>query len=89
MPVLQVFSELQAIVNELQLHHPRLLADTLAMAEALESLTVTPQEKWASLLGEMELDVSRKLLALQADAARLAGSATVDQQQRAELLGSR
>ena len=41
--LLQVPPELDQVVQELQSKNPQLLADTLAMAEALESLTVTLQ----------------------------------------------
>lgn len=57
-------------MSQLQSHQPRLLADTCAMAAALAQLTVTPREAWAGLLAEVGVEVNRKLLALQADAAR-------------------
>ncbi len=55
----------------------------------LEALTVTPQERWQSLLSEVELEVSRKMLALQAEARRLLDNARLTPTKRAELLASR
>lgn len=63
--LLQPPPELAAVLSQLQARQPRLLADTAAMAGALEALTVTPREAWAGLLGELGLEVDRKLLALQ------------------------
>jgi hypothetical protein len=53
------------VLSKLHSRQPRLLADTAAMAGALEGLTVTPREAWAGLLVELGLEVNRKLLALQ------------------------
>jgi hypothetical protein len=41
-----------------------MMADTVAMAEALEGLTVTRWEAWAGLLVELSLETNRKLLSL-------------------------
>ena len=70
MLLLQPPAELSVVLSELQSSHPRLLADTCAMAAALSQLTVTPWEYWAGVLGEIGVEVNRKLLALQADASR-------------------
>ncbi|WIA38029.1 hypothetical protein OEZ86_001400 [Tetradesmus obliquus] len=80
--------ELAAVLSQLQARQPRLLADTAAMAGALEALTVTPREAWAGLLGELGLEVDRKLLALQADAARLVQQGLV-KERRIELITNR
>ncbi len=37
----------------------------MALVSQLEALTVTVQEQWAGLLADVEVDVNRKLLALQ------------------------
>ncbi|WIA17720.1 hypothetical protein OEZ85_009237 [Tetradesmus obliquus] len=80
--------ELAAVLSQLQARQPRLLADTAAMAGALEALTVTPREAWAGLLGELGLEVDRKLLALQADAARLVQQG-LGKERRIELITNR
>ena len=70
MLLLQPPAELSVVLSELQSRHPRLLADTCAMAATLSQLTVTPWEYWAGVLGEIGVEVNRKLLALLADASR-------------------
>lgn len=64
-PCTQPAPELASVLGRLQAAQPRLLADTAAMAAALERLTVTRREAAAALLGELALEVNRKLLALQ------------------------
>lgn len=61
---LQVPVEVSAVVSQLQRVQPRMMADTVAMAEALEGLTVTRWEAWAGLLVELSLETNRKLLSL-------------------------
>lgn len=61
---LQVPPEVSAVVSQLQRVQPRMMADTVAMAEALEGLTVTRWEAWAGLLVELSLETNRKLLSL-------------------------
>jgi hypothetical protein len=60
----QVPAEVSAVVSQLQRVQPRMMADTVAMAEALEGLTVTHWEAWAGLLVELSLETNRKLLSL-------------------------
>lgn len=62
--VLQVPAEAAAVVAQLQRVQPRMMSDTIAMAEALEGLTVTRWESWAGLLMELSLESNRKLLSL-------------------------
>lgn len=57
--------ELTAVLDQLQASQPRLVQDTVAMAEALERLTVTRWEAWAGVLTELAVDANRKLLSLQ------------------------
>lgn len=64
----QVASEVSAVVSQLQRVQPRMMADTIAMAEALEGLTVTRWEAWAGLLVELSLETNRKLLSLRVGA---------------------
>lgn len=61
---LQVPAEAAAVVAQLQRVQPRMMSDTIAMAEALEGLTVTRWEAWAGLLMELSLETNRKLLSL-------------------------
>jgi hypothetical protein len=60
----QVPAEAAAVVAQLQRVQPRMMSDTIAMAEALEGLTVTRWEAWAGLLVELSLETNRKLLSL-------------------------
>lgn len=52
------------MVSQLQRVQQRMMADTVAMAEALEGLTVTRWEAWTGLLVELSLETNRKLLSL-------------------------
>lgn len=61
---MQVPEELAAVLSQLQAAQPSIMQDTVAMAEALERLTVTRWEAWAGLLTELGLEVNRKLLSL-------------------------
>ena len=61
---LQAPAELSVIVSQLQRVQPHMMADTVAMADALEALTVTRWEAWAGLLMELSLETNRKLLSL-------------------------
>lgn len=56
--------EVSAVVSQLQRVQQRMMADTVAMAEALEGLTVTRWEAWTGLLVELSLETNRKLLSL-------------------------
>jgi hypothetical protein len=47
-----------------------MMADTVAMAEALEGLTVTRWEAWTGLLVELSLETNRKLLSLRVRATQ-------------------
>lgn len=58
------------------------------MASALSQLTVTPREAWSGVLAEVGVEVNRKLLALQADAARQSKQG-LTMQRRKELLTNR
>lgn len=61
---MQVPAEVSAVLTQLQGVQPRMMSDTIAMAEALEGLTVTRWEAWAGLLMELSLETNRKLLSL-------------------------
>lgn len=54
-PCQQVSPELEGVLGTLRRHDPRLLADTRALVEGLERLTVTHAERWAMLLAELEV----------------------------------
>jgi hypothetical protein len=62
---------------QLQAAQPGVVADTLAMAHALEALTVTRWEAWAGLLGELGVEVHRKLLSLRVSASAECGAGHV------------
>lgn len=60
----------------------------MVMAE-MERLTVTWEERWAGLLGEAEVDVARRCVALAAEAARVADNATLSAPQKQAILADR
>lgn len=70
--LLQVSPELSAVVSQLQRVQPGMMSSTLAMADALEALTVTRWEAWAGLLMELSLETNRKLLSLRVGGVRKA-----------------
>jgi hypothetical protein len=59
----QVAPELQGVLRVLRRRDARLLPDTAALVEGLERLTVTPPERWAALLAELEVSACRSLSA--------------------------
>ena len=81
--------ELESVLRVLRRRDARLVADAAALVDGLEALTVTPPERWAALLAELEGGVARKALALRADAARIEASGRVPRARRAELLAAR
>lgn len=86
-----VTAELRAVVAALEAGpgRGRLVRETCELVGQLEGLTVTPQERWHALLSEVELDVGRKLLAVQAEAARLASNPRITTEKRQHLLRRR
>jgi len=73
--LLQVSPELSAVVSQLQRVQPGMMSSTLAMADALEALTVTRWEAWAGLLMELSVETNRKLLSLRVGGVQKAASA--------------
>lgn len=79
----------QALLHDLETSHPRLLSELCIVMAEMERLTVTWEERWAGLLGEAEVDVARRCVALAAEAARVADNATLSPPQRQAILADR
>ncbi len=56
------------------------------MLHELERLTVLFEERWQALLGELDLEVARRMVAVKAEAARLASNSAMDEAQRQQAL---
>ncbi|GIL75399.1 hypothetical protein Vretifemale_5200, partial [Volvox reticuliferus] len=81
--------ELRALLADLGRSRPRLLADVEVLVAEMERLTVLWDERWAALLAEVEVEIARRAVSLQAEAARVADDASMTAEQRQALLSSR
>lgn len=84
-----IFHNPQAVLHDLESSHPRLLSELCVVMAEMERLTVTWEERWAGLLGEAEVDVARRCVALAAEAARVADNATLSSPQKQAILADR
>jgi hypothetical protein len=55
----------------------------------LERLTVLWEERWQALLGELDVEVARRLLAVRAEAQRMAAGPSLDPAQKEAALRGR
>ncbi|GLI61976.1 hypothetical protein VaNZ11_004542, partial [Volvox africanus] len=81
--------ELRALLADLGRSCPRLLADVEVLVAEMERLTVLWDERWAALLAEVEVEIARRAVSLQAEAARVADDTSLTAEQRQALLSSR
>ena len=56
---------MQALLSSMEAAHPRLLADVGVLMSEAERITVTWDERWLTLLGELDVDVARRCVTLQ------------------------
>ncbi|KAG2500586.1 hypothetical protein HYH03_001354 [Edaphochlamys debaryana] len=81
--------ELRALLADLGRARPGLLSGVELLVSELERLTVLWDERWAGLLAEVEVELSRRAVSLQAEAARVADDPSLSGAQRQALLASR
>ncbi|GFR47474.1 hypothetical protein Agub_g9203, partial [Astrephomene gubernaculifera] len=81
--------ELRALLAGLGRSRPGLLAGVEVLVAEMERLTVLWDERWAALLTEVEVEIARRAVSLQAEAARVADDASLSPEQRQSLLASR
>ncbi|KXZ49313.1 PI3kinase-like protein [Gonium pectorale] len=84
-----VVPELRALLSELGRSRPGLLAGMELLVGEMERLTVLVDERWAALLTEVEVEIARRAVSLQAEAARVEEDASLTAEQRQALLASR
>ncbi|GLC49196.1 hypothetical protein PLESTB_000192700 [Pleodorina starrii] len=81
--------ELRALLLDLGRSRPGLLPGVEVLVAEMERLTVLWDERWAALLAEVEVEIARRAVSLQAEAARVADDASLTGEQRQSLLSSR
>eukprot|EP00198_Chlamydomonas_reinhardtii_P004149 XP_001693485.1 phosphatidylinositol 3-kinase-related protein kinase [Chlamydomonas reinhardtii] len=88
-PAASMVPELRALLADLGRSRPGLLAGVQTLVGEMVRLTVLWDERWAALLAEVEVEISRRAVSLQAEAARVAEDSSLSPAQRQALLASR
>ncbi|KAI4342363.1 hypothetical protein MLD38_027001 [Melastoma candidum] len=82
-------SELQHVLACLRELHPRLIQDVQLMISELVNVTVLWEELWLSTLQDLHADVMRRIHVLKEEAARIAESVTLSQDEKNRINGAK
>ncbi|KAK9805272.1 hypothetical protein WJX72_010214 [[Myrmecia] bisecta] len=84
-----VGAELATIVADCRRRQPAVVQQLTLMMDEMQRLTVLQAEQWHAILAELQVDVSRRLITLQAEAARCAARAELDTQAKQQIMSDR
>ncbi|GAX80940.1 hypothetical protein CEUSTIGMA_g8375.t1 [Chlamydomonas eustigma] len=86
----EMTQELRVLIHQLESSQPRMVSELRVFMSEAQRVTVTWEERWHALLGELQADVGRRFVTLQAEATRLADKAAlIGAEQRNSLLVER